>query len=220
MGDYALILLTGAGGLVLLLLALGRANESAAAAWEPILTPAGRRAYDELRARFAREKDAVELTYERAEEVRGEDPAELALMLRAGYEFIAHTAPDRMQLLRSAAVYSRLVAAMVPLPPLRPSAFRLSHLGLRARAASLGHHLLVTVPERFRLRLALLRYGVRVVVGTLAGLQQGTVDDPAWRKVQAARADWHTITDETLESFRVLVSAVSEPATAPVRAQP
>jgi hypothetical protein len=220
MGAYALILLAGAGGLVILLLTLGRANESAAASWEPLLTPSGRRAYEELRARFARERDAVELSYERAEEVRSEDPDELALMLRAGYEFIAHTAPDRMHLLRSAALYSRLVAAMVPLPPLRPAAFRLSKLGLRARVAGLVHHLLVTVPERFRLRLALLRYGVGVVVATLAGLQRGPVDDPAWRRLQAARADWHTINDETLESFRVLVSAVAERAPAALRAQP
>lgn len=220
MGVYALILLAGGGGLIVLLLTLGRANEAAASSWEPLLTPTGRRAYDELRARFARERDAVELTYERAEEARAEDPAELVLMLRAGYEFIAHTAPDRMQLLRSAALYSQLVAAMVPLPALRPAAFQLSNLGLRARAASLVHHLLVTVPERFQLRLALLRYGVGVVVATLAGLQRGPVDDPAWRRLQAARADWHTISDETLESFRVLVSAVTERSPAAARAQP
>jgi hypothetical protein len=220
MGVYALILLAGGGGLVMLLLALGRANEAAANAWEPLLTPVGRRAYDELRARFARERDAVELTYERAEEARAEDPVELGLMLRAGYEFIAHTAPDRMQLLRSATLYSRLVASMVPLPPLRPSSFELSSLGIGARAAALAHHLLVTVPERFRLRLAVLRYGLGIVVVTLARLQPGPVDEPAWRRLQAARADWHTITDETLESFRVLVSAVTERAPAALRAQP
>ena len=221
MGSFALILLGGGAGLVLLLLALGRANEMAAQSWEPLLSPGCQRALEDLRRRFEQDRAAVDFSYELAEEARrADDPGELARMMQAGYEYITDTAPGRLHLLRMAATYSRLVTAMIPVPALRPASFELGEIRARAGWAALLHHLLVTLPERFRLRVVVLGYGVGVVVKTLAGLQGRPLDGPGWRRLQAARTDWHTISDETLESFRVLVTTVARVAPAPVRARP
>jgi hypothetical protein len=219
-GGAVLTLAVASGAVLLLLLFLASYDEASInQGWDTLLNPAGRRAYEELRSRFDRERNAIDFSYGRAEQARdGGDAEEAGRLLAVGYEYLAQLAPDRERLLDGLRLYSRMCAAIVPLPPLRPNAFRLPELATLAGLAWLAHHLLVTIPDRFRLRLDLLRRGLGIA---LKALLQGSErrrkgqPDPDWTRLLAARADFHSISDETLESFAALVSAlVRQPATA------
>jgi hypothetical protein len=216
-----MLTLAVAGGAVAVLLVFLASYDEASINkdWEAILTPAGRRAWGELRERFDREKAAIEFSYLKAERAHDEGDAEEAgRLLSVGYDYLAVIAPDRERLLEGLKLYSRMCAAIVPLPPLRPMAFRLPQLVTLAGLGLLAHHLLVTIPDRFRLRLELLRRGLGIALRAL--LQGGQRErhgrlDPDWAKVLAARTDFHTVSEETLESFAALVTAlVHQPATA------
>ena len=214
-----LTLAVATGAVVLLLVLLASYDEASISQdWDAILTPAGRRAFEELRERFDREKAAIEFSSLKAETANDEGDAEEAgRLLAVGYDYLAVVAPDRERLLDGLKLYSRMCAAIVPLPPLRPMAFRLPQLATLAGLGLIAHHLLVTVPDRFRLRLELLRRGLGLALRAL--LQGGRRErqgrlDPDWAKVLAARTDFHTISEETLESFAAMVTAIAhQPAT-------
>jgi hypothetical protein len=207
-------------GVVLLLVLLASYDEASVGRdWEAILTPGGLRAYEDLKDRFDREKAAIDFSYAKAEAARDDgDVQEAGRLLAVGYDYLALVAPDRETLLDGLKLYSRMCAAIVALPPLRPTAFRLPQLVTLAGLGVLGHHLLVTIPDRFRLRLELLRRGLGIaLVVLLRGThrERGGRLDPDWARVLAARTDFHTISEETIESFGALVSAlVRQPATA------
>lgn len=215
-----LTLAVATGAVVLLLVFLASYDEASISQdWDQVLTPAGRRAWEELRERFDREKAAIDLSYVQAERLKDEgDVGEAERLLAVGYDYLAVVAPDRERLLEGLKLYSRMCAAIVPLPPLRPMAFRLPQLVTLAGLGLVAHHLLVTIPDRFRLRLELLRRGLGIALRAL--LQGGQRErhgrlDPDWAKVLAARTDFHTISEETLESFAALVTAlVQQPAAA------
>jgi hypothetical protein len=201
--SFALIYVAMALGVAVVVVAAGRANEEAAREWEAALSPLARRELDKLRRRFAAEQAALDMSHRRAREET--DQREVAAMLSIGYDLVVELAPGRRELLRRAALYSRLVGALAPFPPLRPRAFRLRGLAARAAVAGLLHHLL-EAESRYRLRLSVLGRGFGIVVAALArgGKRQ------CWAELEAARADWRTLSDETLESFRVLVTATLE----------
>lgn len=206
-------------GVALLLVLLASYDEASVGRdWEAILTPGGLRAYEELKDRFDRERAAIDLSYAKAEAARnGGDVREAGRLLAVGYDYLALVAPDRERLLDGLKLYSRMCAAIVSLPPLRPTAFRLPQLVTLAGLGLIAHHLLVTIPDRFRLRVELLRRGLGIALGVLLrGTRQerNPQGNPDWTSVLAARADFHTISEETLESFGALVSAlVRQPAT-------
>ena len=208
-----LTLAVATAAVLLLLLLLASYDEAAINRdWDKVLTPAGQRAYEELRGRFGRERAAIDLSYDRADQARRTgDRQEAARLLQVGYEYLAQIAPDRERLLDGLKLYSRMCAAIVPLPPLRPTAFKLPELATLAGLGVLAHHLLVTIPDRFRLRLELLRRGLGLSLRALfRGAQPQTAAslESHWGRVLAARSDFHTISDETLESFAALVSAL------------
>ena len=207
-----MLLAVAIGSGVVLLFVIGRYRYAGLDVdWQVLVTPAGRRALNELRSRFALERPAIEIAIGRPREIADEgDEAEAARLLVAGYEYMASLAVDREQLLHSMARYSRMVTALMPLPPIAADHFHLRRLSTLAGLAAIVHHLLVTVPERFRLRLAVLRAGFKIVLRALlrAG---GPGETPRWQIAVDALADWHTLDVETLESFRALVTAVTLP---------
>jgi hypothetical protein len=98
--------------------------------------------------------------------------------------------------------------------PLRPARFQTG--GLRGMAWLHGvlHHLLVTTSERFRLRLYILGQGIALAVRfmlrstrRIAAAEAGS--DVEWDEIAAIRGDLGTLTDESLESLRVLLTSMA-----------
>lgn len=205
-----LTLLAGVAALVGVLLVLGRYNEVVIEMdWAEVVTPAGRGAYEDLRTRFSTERAALDITLDHAaSSERAEDAADL---LAAGYTFLEHLVTERRRLLDAMAKYSRLVGAIAPVPPLCPGDFRLRELATIAGVGAVAHHLLITVPERLRLRMLILRAGLGVVLRAFARVGRGG-GAPDWQLLAAARSDWNTVSYETLASFRALVTGVVLPS--------
>lgn len=200
----AIGLLAGA----LLLLAVGRYNQtSIEVEWDFIVTPAGRLAYEDLRQRFAEQRAVVDVTYDLAH-ARAEEAAQL---LAAGYSFLEHVVVERRRLLEGMARYSRMVGAIAPVPALRPGDFHLRQLVSLVGIGAVGHHFLITVPERVRLRLLILRGGLGVVLRAF-GRAARPAQPTDWHSVERARADWNTLSAETLDSFQALVTSVVLPS--------
>ncbi len=122
-------------------------------------------------------------------------------------------------LLKNLAVLSWQAAAILPTPPLRPLRFHMAQLRTLAGLHAVGHHLLATTRERFRLRVAVLRYGLRAALGMLRRSTQSLVMQPEglanWTRVAMIRADLGTLTDESLESLRVLLASLAAVRRAP-----
>jgi hypothetical protein len=107
-----------------------------------------------------------------------------------------------------------MVSAMAPVAPLRPKDFKLAQLVSLAYLNSVLHQFLVSTSERYRLRVYIL--GRSFALGTrflLESTQRIANNEPEsereWDQVQAIRHDFQTLTDESLESLKVLLTSLA-----------
>jgi hypothetical protein len=209
-------------GLALLLPAalylVGRRSETRAMQdRELVLTPRGRVELESARSYVDGRIALLDFTYERARDAQdGGRWHDAMLMLDQACALIEDYCPTMMRSLAALSVLSRMVSAMAPAAPLRPRAFRLRQLEGLALVNQLAHHFVVSTGERFRLRLYFLARAfqtlLRVVTGATQRVKQTRPAEPEWRELDAARRDARTLSDEWLESFRVLlVSLAAEP---------
>jgi hypothetical protein len=202
------------GGLAFLVM-MGRLDEARTLReWELALTPEGKTVFTTVANQLRHERGMADQSDERAVEARDvESWDEAARFLRAGASVVESCSATLPELLRNLSVLSWQAAAIMPLPPLRPFDFRVAQLRTLAGIHNLLHHLLATSRERFRLRIAVLRYGLRAAVGLLLRNTHALVARPdarsTWDRVAAIRGDLGTLTDESLESLRVLLGSLA-----------
>lgn len=207
--------LSALSGLVVLFV-FGRRNERAVRRdWELLLTPKGEHVYRTIEGRVQTEMALAETTYDEAFTVRAlgsvEDAKEL---LDAGYRIIEQFAPNMLRLLSTMATFSRMVSAMAPVKPLRPQSFRLGSVANLAYLHQLLHRFLVTSAERYRLRVYILgrSFGLatRFLLSSTRRIVANEPDaDREWDQIQAIRADFQTLTDESLLSLRTLLTSLA-----------
>ena len=210
-----MIAFSALGGLVVLFL-LGRRNERAVRRdWELLLTPKGQSLYKSISGRVHGQLELAELTYDEAFEVRRLGSLEEAKqLLDVGFRVIETFAPTMLRLLSAMATFSRMVSAMAPIKPLRPQAFRLPQIVSLAYLNQLLHQFLVSTSERFRLRVYVLGRGfgmaTRFLLSSTRRIADGATDaDHEWDQIDAIRDDFQTLTDESLESLRVLLTSLA-----------
>jgi hypothetical protein len=203
-------------GCLALLYVDGRRNEEAVwRDWEMLLTPRGRRAYDEVNERVSDELALADLALGRALELRKLGSMDEALeVLEAGYGLIERFSPSMRTFLAGLSVFSRMVAAMAPVDPLRPEDYQVPRLARLASLNRLLHAFLVTTAERFRLRAFMLRRGFVVVTRFMFTAKERlarreTAADEAWDAVRAAHQDLHSLSNESLRSFRALLLSLT-----------
>jgi hypothetical protein len=202
------------GGLAFLVM-MGRLDETRTLReWEMALTPEGKTVFTTVANQVRHERGMADQSYDRAVEARDlGSREEAARFLRAGASVVESCSATLPELLRNLSVLSWQAAAIMPMPPLRPLDFRLAQLRTLAGVHTLFHHLLATSRERFRLRVAVLRYGLRAAVGLLVRNTRALVVRPeqrsGWDHVATIRADLGTLTDESLESLRVLLGSLA-----------
>jgi hypothetical protein len=203
------------GGLVLLVL-LGRRDERRVRKdWELVLTPKGRKIYESMDTQFKTDLELMNATYDEAVSLRELGSVEDAKdLLDAGFRVIEHFAPNLLKLLAAMATFSRMVAAMAPVTPLRPRQFRVGGLRGLAYLNQVLHQFLVTTAERFRLRLYILGrcvgLAVRYMVRSTGKIAAGGPDvDKEWDQIDAIRGDLGTLTTESLESLKALLVSMA-----------
>jgi hypothetical protein len=203
-------------GCAVLLLFLGFRNERQVKRdWELLLSPKGERLYHSIEGRVHNEMALAALTYDEAFAVRELGSVEEAKqLLDVGYRVIEKFSPNMMKLLAAMANFSRMVSAMAPVQPLRPKDFKLSQIASLAYLNGVVHQFLVSTAERYRLKLYIL--GRSFDVGgrfLLQSTQRIVADDPEaqreWDQVRAVRDDFQTLTDESLQSLKQLLTSLA-----------
>jgi hypothetical protein len=210
-----LITFSSLGGLVVLFL-LGRRNEKAVRRdWELLLTPRGEKLYKSISGRVQTQLELADMTYDEAFSVHQLGSVEEAKhLLDVGFRVIEKFAPSMLQLLAAMATFSRMVSAMTPVRPLRPQSFRLPQIVSLAYLNQVVHQFLVSTSERFRLRLYVLGRGfglaTRFLLASTRKISSDAPDqDREWDQIQAIRDDFQTLTSESMESLRVLLTSLA-----------
>ena len=163
----------------------------------------------------ATEMDLADMTYAEAFEVRALGSVEEAKhLLDIGYRVIERFSPNMLKLLAAMATFSRMVSAMAPVAPLRPKDFKLAQLVSLAYLNSVLHQFLVSTSERYRLRIYILgrsfALGTKFLLESTERIVQGAPEsEREWDQVQAIRQDFQTLTDESLESLKVLLTSLA-----------
>jgi hypothetical protein len=192
----------------------GKRNERAVRRdWEMLLTPRGEKLYRNIEMRVQSEMALAELTFEEAfsvHELGSMDEAKR--LLDAGFKVIEKFSPNMLRLLAAMATFSRMVSAMAPVKPLRPADFKLAQLASLAYLNRVLHQFLVSTSERFRLRVYILGRGFAFATRfLLRSTERILLNDPQadreWEQVQFIRQDFQSLTDESLETLRVLLTS-------------
>lgn len=215
---YWMIILSTLGGLLVLFL-LGRRNERAVRRdWELLLTPKGEKLYSSISGRVHSQLQLADMTYDEAFSVHQLGSVEEARhLLDVGFRVIEKFAPSMLQLLSAMATFSRMVSAMAPVEPLKPQSFRLGQISSLAYLNQVLHRFLVSTAERYRLRLYVLGRGfglaTRFLLQSTRTIGSGTAgaaeQEKEWQQIEAIREDFQTLTDESLQSLRVLLTSLA-----------
>jgi hypothetical protein len=183
--------------------------------WELLLTPRGEKVYRSIENRVQSEIALADVTYGEAFTVRELGSIEEAKqLLDVGYKVIEKFSPSMLKLLAAMATFSRMVSAMAPISPLRPQGFRVAQIASLAYLNQLIHRFMVTTAERYRLRVYILgrSFGLAtryLLDSTRRIVSGGDEADRDWEQIQAVRQDFQTLTDESLESLRVLLTSLA-----------
>jgi hypothetical protein len=203
-------------GCFVVLFLFGRRNERAVRRdWKLLLTPKGETVYRSIEGRVQNEWALATLTYDEAFSVRALGSMEEAKqLLDAGYRVIERFAPSMLRLLSAMARFSRMVSAMAPVRPLRPRDFRLTEIASLAYLNGLIHQFLVSTAERFRLRVYILgqSFGLatRVLLRSTERIARNEPEvEREWDQIEAVRQDFQTLTDESLQSLRLLLTSLA-----------
>jgi len=194
---------------------LGRRNERAVKRdWSLLLSPAGEKLYKRLESRVHTDLALADLTYDKAFHVRELGSVDEAIrLLDVGYRMIEHFSPSMLKLLAAMATFSRMVSAIAPVRPLAPADFRLAEIVSLAYLHRVLHQFLVSTAERYRLRVYVLGrcFGIatRYLFQSTRRIAERQSDaEREWEQIQATREDFQSLTDESLESLRVLMSSL------------
>jgi hypothetical protein len=218
--NFAILFLGAVLGAIVVLLVQGRRDEQAAARdWAPLLTPRRAVVLSDAKGQLHDGLALADVAFDRAQTLHElGSVAEAQELLRVGYQMIDKFAPDLTKLLAMMTVYSRMVSAVTPVRPLRAERFRTTSVSVLVRLGGLIHHVLATSVERFRFRLFVIGQSVRLLLNGLAHatmrlIHPQPVDDAQtfdadWQQIRDAQADLHILSDESLESLRVLLSSL------------
>lgn len=208
-----LVLLSVAGGLLVLVLCSRYDHASVLRDWETALAPWEENTYRTLERRVEGESRVADMTYGRAfAALEGGSREEALRLLEIGVRLVQRTSPDMITLLRGMSLLSRMVTVVGPVRALRGRDFRIAELASLAAFGQLVHYVLVTTGERLRLRVFVLRKGFGVALALLfksTARLRARDDDEDWDRIAAARADLQTLSAESLRTFHALLLSLN-----------
>jgi hypothetical protein len=183
--------------------------------WELALSPRSKALVAVARARVEGELGLIDLMYSDAEEKRAAGQAADAIeFLDAGCRLIEAYCPTMLRSLAALSVLSRMASAIAPVQPLRPRGLKLRELRRLALVNQFVHEFLVSTQERLRLRVFILARGFMTIARLVARAtfhlrERPTPAAPEWQRLDEARHDLRSLSDEWLESLRILLVSLS-----------
>jgi hypothetical protein len=201
---------------LIVLYLVARRNERAVRRdWETLLTPRGQKLYKTIESRVRSEAGMADLTYEHALVYRELGSVDEAIrLLDVGYQIIERFSPNMLRLLAAMATFSRMVSAIAPVQPLQPRDFKLVQIVSLAYLNGMLHQFVVSTGERFRLKVYILGRSFGLASRFLLRSTQNLVErrpeaEKEWEQIEAIRHDFQTLTDESLDSLRVILTSLS-----------
>lgn len=208
------VLLAGvAAGVVVLV--FGRFDRTRALKrWDFVLSGQAEKATEALRLRLAEDTEIAGHTYDLALKRKASLSYDEAVRLLAiAVDTIQEAAEDRHRRLRALAIYARMAEAIVPVSPVQPAQFKLAELRSITAMARWLHALLNSYQERFRFRLAVIGFGIRLVVRSLRGSHSRAAVEPAhaepYETFGDSLHDFRALDSEQVESFRQLMRSAA-----------
>jgi hypothetical protein len=205
------LLLPALASCVLVVALLGRYNAAQAARDWDALAPAARAEapVEALARQFEGDRSVYTHLFLSASRERRVDPRRAVELLEITREFVEGAAPDRLERLKVMARFARMASALVPVPPVLPTGFKLRSLWSIGAIATVVHHLLVSASERLWWRCVVLSFGVRAVLGALRrsddSVQRTPEMERAWTVFEHALSDWDLLDAEQVATLAVLV---------------
>jgi len=202
-----------AAGVVVLV--LGRFDrDRALRRWDFVLSGRAEKAAEALRERLAEDTGIAAHTYDLALKRKATLSYDEAVRLLAiAADTIEEAAEDRQRRLRALSIYARMAEAIVPVPPVRPAQFRLAETRSLASIARWIHEFLATTQERFRFRLTVIGFGIRLVVRAMRGTRARASIEPTksepYDTFGDSLHDFRALDDEQVESFRQLMRSAA-----------
>jgi hypothetical protein len=202
-----------AAGVVVLVLG-GFDRRRALKRWDFVLSGRAENATEALRERLAEDTDLAAHTFDLALKRKATLSYDDAVRLLAiAADTIEEAAEDRQRRLRALSVYARMAEAIVPVAPVRPSQFKLAETRSLAGIAQWLHALLATYQERFRFRLAVIGFGIRLVVRSVRGSRNRASIEPSqaepYQTFSDSLHDFRALDNEQVESFRQLLRSAA-----------
>lgn len=204
------VILAAVAALVVVLV-LGRFDrQRALKRWDFVLSGRALDATDALRDRLEQDTEIAGHTYDLALARKASLSYDEAVRLLAiAADTIEEAAADRHRRLRALSIYARMAEAIVPIPPVRPSQFKLAETKSLTQIARWLHEMLSSYEERFRFRLTVIGLGIRLVVRSIRGSRSRAAIDPAhpepYRTFGDSLHDFKALDDEQVESFHQLM---------------
>ena len=204
------VILAAVAALVVVLV-LGRFDrQRALKRWDFVLSGRALDATDALRDRLEQDTEIAGHTYDLALARKASLSYDEAVRLLAiAADTIEEAAEDRHRRLRALSVYARMAEAIVPVSPVRPSQFKLAETKSLTQIAGWLHEMVSSYEERFRFRLTVIGFGIRLVVRSMRGSRSRAASAPAhaepYRTFGDSLHDFKALDHEQVESFRQLM---------------
>ncbi len=182
--------------------------------WGFVLSGRAEKATEALRSRLAEDTEIASHAYGLALTRKASLSYDEAVRLLAiAADTIEEAAEDRHRRLRALSVYARMAEAIVPVPPMAPAQFKLAETRSLAIVARWLHELLNSYQERFRFRLAVIGFGVRLVVRSIRGSRTRASIEPSraepYQTFGDSLDDFRALDAEQVESFRQLMRSAA-----------
>jgi hypothetical protein len=183
--------------------------------WERLLSPARRRVIQELEQDLALDTVLAGRAHGKAVRARESDEIDEALrLLDLAGAVIEEAVPSRLKRLQALTALCRMATALLPIPALLPSHFRLAEIATLAGAARLVHGILVGTRERFAFRISVLGLCYRLVrraarKSTAEARKQPRSAAP-WRAFDQGLSDLIALDEAHAESVRLLLLSFAE----------
>lgn len=185
---------------------VGRYNaRRVAEQWQSFPTALDAERLGQLRTTVEGDADTLDITLGSAREARREgDTTDAVRFAALAHKVVAEATPDRLGRLTALSLFVRMSMAVTPMPPLRPSSFRVGQLSSLAGVAAAFHFFLVGPAERMVLRLHVLRAGFRLVLALLnrrrCEIESRPSSERAWRGFEDGATDFKTLDREQLDT--------------------